>query len=101
MRTRTRRLDIRLSDREDIKLNSLMRESGLNASQLVRSMILNTEIRTRPPDEYMKLLQELSAIGNNVNQLAHKANAIGVIHVEEVAKLREAVSRLWHEVKEM
>lgn len=89
MRARTRRLDIRLSDMEDIKLNSLMLESGLNASQLVRSMIMNTEIRTRPPDEYRKLLFELSAIGNNINQIAHIANAEQHISAE---KLNEAVT---------
>ncbi len=78
-----------------------MDKTNYTASQLIRRLIMNTEIRPRPPDEYVKLLRELSAIGNNVNQLAHKANGIGVIHVDEVRKMREALEGLWTEVKKL
>lgn len=36
---------------------------------------MGTQIRPRPPDTYAKLLRELSAIGNNINQIAHWANS--------------------------
>ena len=60
---------------------------------------MNKEILPRPPDEYIKILRELSAIGNNVNQLARRANGIGAIEVLEVTKLREELNKLWQEVK--
>ncbi len=41
---------------------------------LIRQLILGVELRPRPPDEYAALLRELSAIGNNVNQIAYWAN---------------------------
>jgi len=36
---------------------------------------MGTQIRPRPPDTYAKLLRELSAIGNNINQIAYWANS--------------------------
>ena len=101
MRSRNRRFSLWLNEAEFAHLEEQARITGLKKEPFVRSLIMNKKVSAHPSDEYTKLLRELSAIGNNVNQLAHKANAIGVIHVEEVAKLREAVNRLWSKVKEM
>ena len=49
--------------------------SGLSASAHIRKAIMGTQIRPRPPDTYAKLLRELSAIGNNINQIAYWANS--------------------------
>lgn len=92
-------LHIMLNDNEDIKLHNLMRETGFNASQLIRSLILHTEIKTRPPDEYPKLLRELSAIGNNVNQIARKANSTDTVSAAEITKMRKAFDILSEEVR--
>lgn len=78
-----------------------MRETGFNASQLIRSLILHTEIKTRPPDEYPKLLRELSAIGNNVNQIARKANSTDTIDTAEVSEMRRAFENLSEEVRNL
>ena len=94
-------LHIMLNDNEDIKLHNLMRETGFNASQLIRSLILHTEIKTRPPDEYPKLLRELSAIGNNVNQIARKANSTDTIDTAEVSEMRRAFENLSEEVRNL
>ena len=76
-----------------------MQKSGLTACQLLRKFILETEIRPRPPDEYAQLLRELSAIGNNINQIAYKANGLGEIYIDEVRAMREAFEKLYKEVK--
>lgn len=94
-------LHIMLNDDEDIKLHNLMRETGFNASQLIRSLILHTEIKTRPPDEYPKLLRELSAIGNNVNQIARKVNSTDTIDTAEVSEMRRAFENLSEEVRNL
>ena len=95
MRARVRRLDIHLSEQENIKLGSLMKETGLNASQLIRKLIMQEEIRPRPPDEYRKILFELSSIGNNVNQIAHIANSRRDISIE---KINEAVELVYEAI---
>ena len=99
MRKRSIRREITLSEKEDKKLQSLMQKSGLTACQLLRKFILETEIRPRPPDEYAQLLRELSAIGNNINQIAYKANGLGEIYIDEVRAMREAFEKLYKEVK--
>lgn len=100
-RKRQNRLEVRLNDSEDIKLHELMRETGFNASQLIRSLISCTEIKTRPPDELPKLLRELSAIGNSVNQIARKANSTDSIAEDEVTKMRVAFENLSKEVRKL
>ena len=100
-RKRQNRLEVRLNDSEDIKLHELMRETGFNASQLIRSLISRTEIKTRPPDELPKLLRELSAIGNSVNQIARKANSTDSIAEDELTKMRVAFENLSKEVRKL
>ena len=100
-RKRQNRLEVRLNDSEDVKLHELMCETGFNASQLIRSLILRTEIKTRPPDELPKLLRELSAIGNNVNQIARKANSTDSIAEDELTKMRVAFENLSKEVRKL
>lgn len=58
---------------------------------------MGVELRPRPPDTYAALLRELSAIGNNVNQLAHQANARGEAtrdEITEAARLVRQMARL-------
>ena len=99
MRERNRRFSLWLSDKEFEYLTKQAETAGLKKEPYIRKLIMGKEILPRPPDEYIKILRELSAIGNNVNQLARRANGIGVIEVLEVTKLREELNRLWQEVK--
>ena len=93
------KLSLRLNQKQHEYLKKQAAISGLKLEPYIRKLIMNKEILPRPPDEYIKILRELSAIGNNVNQLARRANGIGVIEVLEVTKLREELNRLWQEVK--
>ena len=99
MRNRKKILFVYLSQMEEQQLNKALDATGLTASAYIRKLIMQREIRPRPPDEYAKLLRELSAIGNNINQLAYKANGLGVIHLAEVRRMREALEKIYSEVK--
>ena len=99
MRNRKKILFVYLSQMEEQQLNKALDATGLTASAYIRKLIMQREIRPRPPDEYAKLLRELSAIGNNINQLAYKANGLGVIHLAEVRRMREALEQIYSEVK--
>ena len=55
----------------------------------LRQLILGVELRPKPPDCYAALLRELSAIGNNINQIAHWTNGKGYA---TQAEIHEAVS---------
>ena len=101
MRKRNRRFSLWLNDEEFNRLERNAEIAGLKKEPYIRKLIMNTEIRQRPPDEFARILKELSAIGNNINQLAYKANGLGVIYISEVRAVRDAVEKLYAEVKRM
>ena len=50
----------------------------------VRALVDGCRIKPAPPDSYNKLRQQLSAIGNNLNQLTHVANATGRVSAPQL-----------------
>ena len=66
----------------------------------VRRLIMAQEIRPRPPDTYAALLRELSAIGNNINQLARVANSTHEVTPEQLIQARYLAGAAWKRVKE-
>lgn len=61
---------------------------------------MGTQLRPRPPNEYAELLRELSAIGNNINQIAYWANAAKGISGSEIHDAAALVQRAFTLVKE-
>lgn len=101
MRQRNRRFSLWLNDEEFDRLEKNAQIAGLKKEPYIRKIIMGYEIRPRPPDELTEILRQLSAIGNNVNQLAYKANGLGVIYINEVQSVREALTNLYREVKKV
>ena len=91
---------MRLNDAEFAHLQQQSEATGLGYDPLIRQLIMGLEIRPRPPEEYAALLRELSAIGNNINQIAHWANARKDIPLEEVQRATKLVKEAWTLVKE-
>lgn len=60
------------------------------------------KICPRPPDEYVRLLREINAIGNNINQIARIANAerhISEDKIETVLQMQNDIMRLVRSVR--
>lgn len=90
-------ITLRLNAGEYAHLKRQAEASGLKMEPLLRQLILGVQLRPRPPDTYAALLRELSAIGNNVNQLAHQANARGEAaraEISEAARLVQQAAQL-------
>ena len=100
MRKREHFIGLWLDDREYKHLLKQRTISGLNASTLIRHSIMGINIQPKPPDTYAALLRELSAIGNNVNQIAYWANATKGIGKAEIAEAAALVRQAWRTVKE-
>lgn len=73
--------------------------TGLSASALVRKLLDGAQLRPRPPDEYTWLLRELSAIGNNINQIAYWANAQKSVREAEIVDAAVLAKKAWELVK--
>ena len=97
MRKRSHFIGVWLDDTEYKHLNHQCKLSGLCASAFIRHSVMGISIRPRPPDSFAALLRELSAIGNNVNQIAYWANAqknISEAEIREAAALVRQAARL-------
>ena len=99
-RTRNIHVGTRLNEAEHKKLMDLCRRTGLGTTRLLRQLITETEIKAPPTPELRELIRAVDYIGNNLNQLAHRANTIGLIDKKEWEQvkalhrqLREEVSR--------
>ena len=99
MQPRNKRLSLRLNAEEYASLKQLSERTGLKMEPTIRSLIMGVTLKPRPPDEYRELLRELSAIGNNVNQIAKAANAKGYASKDDVAQIAEMQKQLWLKVK--
>lgn len=79
---RTRRLPIQLTASERARLEEDAAKAGANLSQYVRELCLRRSgespvvARTRRDPATYKLVNELAAIGNNLNQLSRHCNTV-------------------------
>ena len=79
MRKRNVQVLFRLNDEEAAYLYELVEKSGRSKEALLRSMLMGYRLCEKPDPEFYKIMRELSAIGNRINQLAAKANALNFV----------------------
>lgn len=100
MRRRNRCIGLWLNDAERERLMRQCAATGLNANAYLRKLIAGESPRPRSPDACAALLRELSAIGNNINQLAHRANARGEATRAEIHAAAALVRQACQSVRE-
>ena len=93
MRNRNVQILFRLNEDEAEHLQVLVRKSCRSREAFLRDMIKGYRLSEKPGPEFYKVMRELSAIGNRINQLAVKANALGFV---DTPMLNEE-ARKWHE----
>ena len=94
MRKRNVQILFRLNEEEADYLYDLVKRSGRSKEALLRSMVKGYRLCEKPDPEFYQIMRELSAIGNRINQLAVKANALDFV---DTPMLREEVKK-WREV---
>ena len=100
MRQNVKSILVRLTAEEYAHLKAISEESGLKIEPMIRQMIMGIQLRPRPSDEYAALLRELSAIGNNINQIAYWANATKGISNQQIHDAAALVQRAFLLVKD-
>ena len=101
MRARGKQVLVRLNEKEYAHLKQQADIAGMKTEPFIRASIMGIKLRPRPPDEYKALLREMSAIGNNVNQLAKIANMSGAVDPQVIAQLTKTQMVLWRKVKDL
>ena len=99
-RTRNRHVSVWLTDAELVHLRKQAAAAGLGIDPFLRSLILGVQLRPRPPDTYAALLRELSAVGNNINQIAHTVNGQKYAADSQIDQAVVLVRRAWRLVKD-
>ena len=79
MRKRNVQILFRLTEEEAEYLCSLAERAGHSRQALLQSMVMGYRLCEKPDPEFYKIMRELSAIGNRINQLAAKANALNFV----------------------
>lgn len=76
-----------MNEAEHRHLKEQVAISGFPTEVYLRALIAGEKMRPRPLNEYAEIRRQLAAIGNNINQIARKANA-GFATKEDVRELK-------------
>ena len=79
MRKRNIQKIVRFNRKEAQDLAAKAMKASLSEAGLIRLLIRGYESIQKPDDRFYDVMRELSSIGNNINQLAAKANTLGFI----------------------
>ncbi|WP_394921481.1 plasmid mobilization protein [uncultured Robinsoniella sp.] len=89
-RKRNKSVAVRVTETEQAQIKRRIEQSKLSQQDYFLSCLLNKEIHVK--EDGLEVVMELKRIGNNVNQIAYKANA-GQIH-DCSEELRQIYSEL-------
>ena len=101
MRKRMIKISVRLNEEEHTHLKQLSETAGLKMEPLIRQLILGRDVKPRPPENLAALLRQMSAMGNNINQIAKVANSAHFVRKEDMEAIQKMQDELWQVIKEL
>ena len=91
---------LRLDEAQHRHLQKQEAASGLSTTQFLRDLIEGVEVKARLPNELPELLRQISAVGNNINQIARTVNTRKYATKEELAMIETLLAKIWDKVKD-
>jgi len=91
---RTHEIKVRFNTDEFTVLNTNVRKTGMSREQYIRSLCKDKVPVEIPPADYYALIREVRALGNNMHQIAYKANSMGLLDAPMYRQKAELVVRL-------
>lgn len=84
---------------EEIKeLDLKVAGTKLSREGYIRTVINGNTPRASPSLELIEVIKQLRKIGTNMNQIAHQANALGILNCEEYRKEYEDLQKTIDEI---
>lgn len=83
MRTRNKTVKVRLTESELADLDEKVKKTSMSREAYIRAVLADTVPVETPPIDYKQLYQELVHVGNNLNQIAAKAHALGLLNYSD------------------
>ena len=99
MRTRKNFIATRLNDAEKHHFLRLVEQSGCSRYEFIRRLIMGAELKKVPDEDIRSLSRSVDRIGNNINQIAHLANARGYVEQGDLEEVRPLQKQIIAEVK--
>lgn len=88
-------MTVRFTDEEYKELKKKSDVAGMKMEPFVRGLVAGYEIKALPPNSYKQLCQQLSAIGNNLNQIAHVVNLTGRVSAAQLDSAKSLLEKVW------
>ena len=95
MRNRSHRVEVYFNEAEFSDLLNRVKKSGLCREEYMRQSAQNVSMKEMPQLEFHEILKNLRQINKNMNQIAMKANATGLI---DAKAYRENNTRLQEQI---
>ena len=92
MKRRTVKKQFWFSRDEAQDLQKKAKKTCLSEAALVRLLVRGYEPKERPDERFYEVMRQMASMGNNLNQLAAKANSLNFIDAPMIEKEAER----WH-----
>jgi len=100
LKVRNRKITVRLTDAERDHLQIQADLTGLKIEPYVRNLIMESNMKARPQEEWTELLRQTSGIAANVNQIAKKVNSGETVTKETLRLILDMQNQIWEKLKE-
>ena len=100
-RIRMHRVSVRLSEKEYAHLKEQAGLVGLKIEPFLRNLISGVKMKPRPKEEWAELICQISAVGNNINQIAHRANIHGLTDKQTLFNVQQELAKIWQKMDEL
>lgn len=92
---REKKINLYVTSLEELAIKKRAERAGLNLSDYCRQIVLTGQAQVRLTPAENAVLNEAARLGNNLNQIAHKANADGIRSIAvEAQRLLKQLSQL-------
>lgn len=95
MRYKQKQLNIYVHDNVWERLQQLKKKSGLTMTAIISNLIMGYELHPLKTEELFRIYKELNHIGNNINQIALKANLEKHVSKEKINEAAQLMDEIW------
>ena len=99
-RIRKKQILIRLSEKEYAHLTEQADLVQLGIEPFVRNLIMGIRMKPHPKEEWTEITRQMSAIGNNINQMAYRANLHRLTDKQALLGMQEEFAKLKEKMEE-
>lgn len=99
-RTRPHKITLYLNDEELRHFKRQVKMTGLNQTEVLRSLVMGLDLYPRPCTHHLELIHLAAKISNSMNQVAHMANLTRQVAPETVQQMTETAQTLWLQIRD-